>query len=133
MFVLFYLCTSTIDAQLADDIIGKYRLPNNLDVEIYRVDDKYDGKIITLNGYKDGETIDYKNPDKEKRKDLLLGLVLIKGLEYDQEDKQWKNAKMYSPEKGMYVNLKVTEMREDEIEIVGSKFVFRKTLVWKKI
>ena len=76
MFVLFYLCTSTIDAQLADDIIGKYRLPNNLDVEIYRVDDKYDGKIITLNGYKDGETIDYKNPDKEKRKDLLLGLVI---------------------------------------------------------
>lgn len=40
---------------------------------------------------------------------------------------------MYGPEKGMTFNLKVTEMRDNEIVVVGSKYVFWKTLVWEKI
>ena len=129
--LIFY--TSTIFAQQADNLIGKYHLPNKLDVEIYKNNDRYDGKIIALNGYENGQTKDFKNPDKSKHNDLLLGKIIIKDLEFNNEEKQWVNGSMYGPEKGMVFNLKITEMRENEIEVVGSKYIFWHTLEWKKL
>lgn len=131
--IILFFSTSVIFAQQADDVIGKYRLPNNLDVEIFKENNKYSGKIIALNGYENGETKDFKNPDKLKRNELLLGKVIIENLEFDSDEKQWINGSMYGPEKGMVFNLKITEIRDNEIEIVGSKFFFHKTLIWKII
>ena len=131
--VILIFSTSVIFAQQADDVIGKYRLPNNLDIEIFKNNNKYLGKIVALNGYENGETKDFKNPDKSKRNELLLGKVIIKDLEFDKEDKEWVNGSMYGPEKGMVFNLNITEIRDNEIEIVGSKYFFRRTLEWKKL
>ena len=134
IIVILIFPTSVIFAQQADDVIGKYRLPNNLDVEIFKeTSNKYFGKIIALNGYEDGETKDFKNPDKLKRNELLLGKVIIENLEFDSDEKLWINGNMYGPEKGMVFNLKITEVRNNEIEIVGSKYFFRRTLEWKKL
>jgi uncharacterized protein (DUF2147 family) len=121
-------------SQNADDIIGKYHLPNKLDVEIYKVgNNNYNGKIIGLNGFENGQTTDIKNDDKTLRNKPLLGMVIIKGLQYNKETKEWTGGQMYGPEKGMFFDLRVTEMRENEIEVVGSKFLFWHTLTWKKI
>ncbi len=120
-------------AQNADDIIGKYHLPNKLDIEIVKYKGKYYGRIIALNGYENGQTKDYKNPDKSKRDDLLLNKVIIGSLEFDKEEKEWINGKMYGPEKGMIFNLKITEIRDNEIEVVGSKYLFWRTMVWEKL
>lgn len=125
--------TSVIFAQQSDDVIGKYRLPNNLDVQIFKENNKFFGKIIALNNYEDGVTKDFKNPDKAKQNELLMGKVIIKDLEFDAEDKIWINGSMYGPEKGMVFNLKITEIREKEIVIVGSKYIFKKTLEWQKL
>ncbi len=125
--------TSVIFAQQSDDVIGKYRLPNNLDVQIFKENNKFFGKIIALNNYEDGVTKDFKNPDKAKQNELLMGKVIIKDLEFDSEDKIWINGSMYGPEKGMVFNLKITEIREKEIVIVGSKYIFKKTLEWQKL
>ena len=132
LFIIL-ISSSFIFAQKADDVIGKYRLPNKLDLEIFKKNEKYFGKIIALNGYEDGRTTDIKNPDKSKRKTPLIGMLIIKDLEYDTEEKQWINGSMYGPEKGMVLNLKITEMRQKEIVVVGSKYFFWKTLEWKKI
>ncbi len=40
---------------------------------------------------------------------------------------------MYGPEKGMIFNLKITEISQYEIEVVGSKYFMWNTLKWKKI
>jgi uncharacterized protein (DUF2147 family) len=121
-------------SQNPDKIIGKYHLPNKLDVEIYKVEkNKYNGKIIALNGFEDGQTTDINNSEESKQKNRLIGMEIIKGLSFDSDDKQWVDGEMYGPEKGMTFNLKITEMRENEIEVVGSKFFLWHTLVWKKI
>lgn len=120
-------------AQNADLIIGKYRLPNDLDIEIFKQDSKYFGKIIALNNYENGEQKDVKNSDSSKRKDLLLGKLIIKNLEYDAEENTWVNGEMYGPDKGINVNLKIVEILENEIVVVGSKYIMRKTLTWKKL
>lgn len=130
---LAILITTLTFGQQADEIIGKYRLPNKLDVEIFKSNGKYFGKIIALNGYENGQVKDFKNPDKSKRNDPLLGKVIIEGLEFDNNKNVWINGSMYGPEKGMVFNLKITEIRKKEIEVVGSKYFMWKTLKWIKI
>jgi len=130
---LFCFFTSVSFAQQNDKIIGKYHLPNNLDVEIFKNNAKYYGKIIALNGFEDGQTKDINNPDKSKHNEALTGKLIVKDLEYDQEKKEWINGRIYSPEKGIYLNFKITKAGENEIVVVGSKYIFWKTLVWKKL
>ncbi|RLD61116.1 MAG: DUF2147 domain-containing protein [Bacteroidetes bacterium] len=130
---LIILFTGFSFAQNADVIIGKYLLPNDLEVELFKQDGKYFGKIVGLNNYRDGETRDVKNSDSSKRNDLLLGKLIIKDLEYDAEEKIWVNGEMYGPDKGINVNLKITEVTETGIIIVGSKYIMRKTMEWKRI
>ena len=130
---LVTILTSLSFAQEANEIIGKYRLPNKLDVEIFEKDGKYFGKIIALNGYENGTKTDIKNPDKSKRNDLLIGKIIIEDLDYDMDEKEWVGGSMYGPEKGLVFKLKITETRQNEIVVVGSKYFFKKTLKWKKI
>ena len=133
IILLTILVTTYTFAQQADKLIGKYRLPNMLDVEIFKSNDKYSGKIIALGDFDEGQTTDINNPEKSKRNNPLIGMVIINNLEFDKDEKQWINGEMYGPEKGMIFNLKITELRQNEIEVVGSKYLFWKTLVWKKI
>jgi len=120
-------------AQQPDDIIGEYRLPNQLDVEIYKQNHKYYGKIIGLGDLDLEHQRDINNPDQDFQDEPLLSKIIIKDLEYDKSEHQWLDGSMYGPEKGLIFNLKVTEIRETEIEVVGSKYFFWKTLTWKKI
>ncbi len=130
--VILFIALNTF-AQRADEIIGKYHLPNDLDVEIFEDGGKYFGRIIALNNFRSGQTKNVNNPDELKKKEPLIGKIIIKDLEYDTEEKQWLKGNMYGPEKGMVFNLKITEIREKEIEVVGSKFIMWRTLTWKKI
>jgi uncharacterized protein (DUF2147 family) len=133
LIAILLIFANTTFAQKADDIIGKYHLPNDLDIEIFKVGNEYQGKIIALNSYEDGQTTDIKNPDETKHDTPLLGMVIIKGLVFDEDDKEWIDGEMYGPEKGMVFNLKITEIREKEIEVVGSKYLFWHTLKWLRI
>ena len=126
-YLVVFSTTYTM-AQQPDVIIGKYHLPNKLDIEIFKNNGEYFGKIIALNGFEDGQTIDTNNPDKSKRNEPLIGKVIIKNLEFDKDEKECVNGSMYGHEKGMVFNLKITEIRQNEVEVVGSKFFFWKTI-----
>lgn len=132
IFFIIFISTYTF-AQKSDEIIGKYHLPNNLDIEIFKKDNTYSGIIIGLNNFKDGQTKDINNPKESKQKEQLIGKVIINDLEYDNEKNEWINGKMYGPEKGMVFNLKITEIGKTNIEVVGSKYLFWHTMKWEKI
>ena len=134
LIITFFIFSIThISAQQADEIIGKYHLPNDLDIEIFKDGGKYFGKIIALNDFEDGQTKDINNRDESKQNEHLIGKVIIKNLEFNRDKEQWLNGSMYGPEKGMVFNLKITEIREKEIEVVGSKYIMWRTLKWEKI
>lgn len=114
-------------------IEGRYRLPNELEIEIFLLEGKYVGKIVALNNFKDGQITDVKNPDKNERSKPLLGKIIIEGLTYDATAKLWNHGTMYAPEMGMKVNLKVSSVNESEAVAEGSKFLFHKTVRWKKV
>ena len=133
LILVFFLFSGSLFSQKGDDLAGKYRLPNGLDVQLFKTGDSWSGKIIALNDFKDGQSRDIKNPDKARRQDPLIGKVIIKDLRYDKEAKEWNGGTMYAPEKGMEFSLKVTEVRDDGIEVVGSKLIMHKTLFWKRL
>ncbi len=72
-------------------------------IQIYKSGSKYYGKIIWLkqpNG-KDGlPRIDVKNSNKDLRTKPLLGKVMLRDFEFDLDDKEWENGKVYNPEDG---------------------------------
>jgi len=131
VFIIFISAYSF--AQQSDQIIGKYHLPNDLDIEIFKNDNTYSGKIIALNNFKDGQTKDINNPEESEQNEGLIGKVIINNLEFNKEKKEWINGKMYGPEKGMIFNLKITDVGQNEIEVVGSKYLFWHTMKWEKI
>ena len=117
----------------ASCIEGRYKLPNELEIEIYLLEGKYVGKIVALNNFNEGQINDVKNPDKSERKKPLLGKIIIEGLTYDATAKHWTHGTMYAPEMGIKANLKVHSVNKKEAVAEGSKFLFRKTVHWKKL
>ncbi|TVQ16160.1 MAG: DUF2147 domain-containing protein [Bacteroidetes bacterium] len=117
----------------ADLITGNYELPNGLWVKIYRQGNTYNGKILSVDHYIEEETLDIKNPARHLRSRPLVGLEIISGLTYDPGSRQWIKGEMYAPEKGMTVNLRIENADANELVVVGSKLMFRKTLSWERL
>ncbi len=116
------------------DISGIYQLPNGLEVKLYPEEDgSFSGKILALNSYDNGEIFDVNNPDRSRRKDSLIGKILITGLVYNTEKRIWDKGIMYGPEKGLFFNLQVEESHAGGIEVVGSKFLFSKSMCWRRV
>jgi len=131
--LLTLLTASSLLAQKADDILGKYKLPNGMEIELIKDENTYSGKIISLDDYEKNVTKDIKNPDKAKRNDDLLGKTIITDLVFSESDKKWLNGKLYGPEKGITINLKITKMTKTKATAVGSKFLLWRTFDWVKI
>lgn len=68
---------------------------------IYKEGTKYNGKIVWLKTptYEDGKPkVDKNNPDKAKQTVPMLGLNLLRGFVFD--DNEWEDGTIYDPENG---------------------------------
>lgn len=94
---------SALAQNSADDIIGVWLTGGNepARIQIYKSGEKYFGKIIWLkNPVENGKPrMDGNNPDKQKRNNPVIGLVILAGFRYDGED-EWKGGDIYDPESG---------------------------------
>ncbi|HRW63071.1 MAG TPA: DUF2147 domain-containing protein [Bacteroidales bacterium] len=115
-----------------DEIIGKWLMPDNLEIEMFKKDNLYFGKIVGLEGFNNGQTKDYQNPDKSKRNENLLGKVIIYGLKFDPYTQQWVNGKIYAPQKGITLDLVILKISNKTLEAKGSKLFFSKTILWTR-
>ncbi len=89
-----------------DDILGKWMYEEkNLVVEVYREYNDIKARIVWF--YDDEDTItpletrlDEKNPDKELRSRKLIGLDILSGLEYNENEHRWVKGKIYDSSSG---------------------------------
>jgi len=99
-----------------------YTEDNKSTVEIYRAKNgKYYGKIIWLkNPLEDNGTpkVDDQNPDPAKRKDPIIGLLILKAFDY-KGDGVYKNGTIYDPDNGKTYDCIITMRGPDKLDIRG--------------
>ena len=112
-----------------------YTHEKNSAVQIYMAaDGKYYGKITWLkDAYENGKPLlDVKNPDKTKRRNPYLGLVIITGLTKKTET-EYVGGKLYEPSKGNYYSCKMTVQNNNELALRGYIFgmpFLGRTTIW---
>jgi uncharacterized protein (DUF2147 family) len=86
----------------ADDIVGIWLTTGKepAKIQIYKSGQKYYGKIVWLqNPLENGKPkVDENNPDKNKRNQQIIGLVILSDFKFD--DEEWDHGKIYDPENG---------------------------------
>ena len=103
IIVFFLVSFKGFSQNKADDIIGIWvtggKEPSK--IQIYKSGENYYGKIIWLkNPTENGkQRTDGNNPDKAKRNGPIIGLVILNGFEFDN-DEEWKGGDIYDPESG---------------------------------
>lgn len=88
----------------ADDILGVWMNEDkDAQVEIYKDNGKYFGKIVWLLNPIDEETnkpkLDDKNEDVSLRDRPVMGLLLLKDFVFDGDD-EWEDGTIYDPKNG---------------------------------
>lgn len=76
---------------------------------------------------------DVKNPDKSLRNVDVDQIVLVKGLKYIAEDKEWGDAKIYDPTMGIRVNVTAEFLEANKLKLRGSIFGIGTTIYWNRI
>jgi len=104
-------------------------------VEIFRCEDRYCGKIVWLKEptNPDGsEVLDTENPDPSKRNRTVLGLNLVWGFRYD-ENQGWVDGSIYDPDNGKTYSCKMN-LEGDTLKVRGYVGIslFGRTTVWKR-
>ena len=91
----------------ADDIIGIWLTGGKepAKIQVYKLGEKFYGKIIWLKNptEKRKQKLDINNPDKEKQKNPIVGLMMLKDFKFDGDD-EWKGGDIYDPESGKTYN-----------------------------
>jgi uncharacterized protein (DUF2147 family) len=116
----------------ADDVTGTWLTADKSgQITIYKNGNKYFGKIKSGSRQ---EKLDVNNPDKAKRKDPLLGLVILKDFTFNGSD-EWKNGTVYDPDNGKTYRCIITLENKNSLKLrgyIGFSWIGR-TEVWKRV
>lgn len=124
----------------ADAIIGEYLTDRGGSKSKVRITKNahgtYDAQVFWVeHPYgKDGKKRkDIKNPDKSLRNVDIDKVVIVRGLKYDAEEKEWSGAKIYDPTKGMRVNATAKFESAKKLKLRATIMGIGQTLYWQKI
>ena len=119
-----------------DAIIGDwYTAGETSVVQVYKCGDLYCGKMTWLKNPKNEEgadKVDLKNPDEKLKGRKILGLEILNGFKY-KDEQNWEGGKIYDPKNGKTYSCKM-KMEGNELKVrgyVGFSLLGR-TTVWTK-
>ena len=145
--LLMILCALTLTPAVAqglndngDNILGEYLTDRGGTKSKVRVtknsDGTYNAQVFWVEKLYDedgNKRKDVKNPDKSLRDVYVDEIILVKGLKYIAEDKEWGDAKIYDPTMGLKVNATAEFVEPNKLKLRGTILGIGKTLYWKKI
>ena len=135
-FVFAVLSLSISAQKNPDDLLGKWVNEDaNACFEIFKTGNTYNAKIIWLAKPKNenGELkLDKNNPDKKLRNRPIIGLVMLTGLQFFENNSMWNEGKIYSPEKGETLACKIKLANRNELALTVSKSIFSSIKKWKR-
>ena len=124
----------------ADNIVGEYLTDRGGSKSKVRITKNaqgtYDAQVFWVENPlgKDGKKRkDVKNPDKSLRNVDIDKVVIVRGLKYDADDKDWGGAKIYDPTKGIRVNATAKFETAKKLKLRATIMGIGQTLYWEKI
>jgi len=133
-FISFLLCGLFLTslpalAEAGNEIMGVWNTTDNKgQVEIFKVNEKFHGKIVKLkepNWPPDDEKgmggkpkNDRNNPDHKLRDKPIVGLEIMNGFTYSGK-KRWESGKIYDPDNGKTYKCKMTLTSTNRLEVRG--------------
>ena len=124
----------------ADNIVGEYLTDRGGSKSKVRVtkaaDGTYTAQLFWVENPNDAngkKRKDVKNPDKNLRNTDIDKVVIIKGLKYIKEDKQWGDTKIYDPSRGFRVNVTAEFVSANKLKLRGTILGIGTTLYWTRI
>lgn len=106
-------------------------------VEVYIDKGKYYGRLASLKNPNDengNAAVDKKNPDKSLRTRKLVGILILDSFEYNEEERDWENGKVYDPNMGHEANGILSLVDSETLKVkgyVGFKWI-SKSETWKR-
>ena len=143
--VLLLCLAARVHAQDPDAIVGRWlNGKQTAQVEIYKADGKYFGKIVWLKepvypaddrkGMAGKTKVDRENPDPARRTQPLLDLLLLRDFVF-AKDGLWEKGHIYDPENGKDYKCKMTLTSADVLRVrgfIGISLIGR-TEVWTRV
>jgi len=138
LIIIFLFSVKAFSQTKADDIIGIWltggKEPAN--IQVYKSGDKFYGKIIWLkNPTENGnQRVDANNPNKTKRSNPIIGLIILTGFKFDGDD-EWKGGDIYDPESGNTYSSYIYLKDKNTLKVRGYVGIslFGRTEVWTRI
>ena len=125
----------------ADNIIGEYLTDRGGSKSKVRVtkdttNGTYTAQVFWVENPLDAEgnkRKDVKNPDKALRNVDIDQVIIIKGLEYDADDQEWGDTKIYDPSMGIRVNVTAEFVEPKKLKLRGTIMGIGTTIYWTKL
>lgn len=100
----------------ADKIIATYVTEEkNGHVQVYKSGDKYFGKLVWID---EPDALDENNPDKAKRSNKVMGMVILTNFVYKGEGK-YEDGKLYDPDSGNTYSGRLTLQPNGDVKMRG--------------
>lgn len=117
----------------AQELTGKW-LTEDKDavIEFFRSGDKMNGRIVSLVDGKDsnGKAVkDVLNPDKSKRNEPLVGLLMLRDLK--QKGDKWEDGNIYDPSEGKSYKCSIW-LENGKLKVRGYSGMFYQTQTWTR-
>ena len=109
-------------AQNTDGILGVWLVGSkDAHIKIFRIGNEFVGEIVRVKDPIDPKTgkpqLDVNNPEPSLRSRPVLGMRLMKGLDF--EDGEWIDGDIYDANSGKIYSCQIEKISKDEIELTG--------------
>jgi len=146
MKYIFFICLFAncgfVHAQQKDEvIIGKWMsTENNLEVEVYKQNAAFKAKLLWFDDSDDktkptASRLDEKNHDKALQNRKLIGIEVMHGLQYNEDDDEWQGGIIYDSSSGKNWEAKVWINAVGLLKVRGywNFPIFGKTMSFKRV
>ncbi len=109
----------------ADDIIGRWMSTRkNLEVEVFKVNNEYKARVIWFDDSDDKSQptnvrCDKNNPNEELRSRKIVGMEVMHGLKYNEDDDEWQHGWIYDSSSGKTWNSKAWLTSDGRLKVRG--------------
>ncbi len=141
-FLIIIFCSLNSLAQKNPDaILGQWMSEdNNLKVEVYKEAGEFKAKVLWFDDTDDkskpmATRMDEKNPKIALRTRKIIGMEVLSGLKYDEDDDEWTNGTIYDSHSGKEWSSKVWINKDKQLKVRGYWLVslFGETMTFKRV